>query len=320
MPETDKHSTKPQMGVFSRLHSRFKKNRLGELLVIHGKLTPAELNQALKDSRSEGVQLGQLLVSRNIITQNTIRATLMEQFALRCTMTAVAIFISIGSMGIAKQARAGQIQDAPARISVVQASFQKAAFHPKLFGATEKRSTSLKAFDKWTGMFDRFNASLNAPNAPAEITQFRQNLQTLKGMPLNKMATAVNNMMNQKRYVTDKANYGKNDYWATPVEFMQRGGDCEDFAIAKYTALRALGVPENRLRVAIVQDLEKNIPHAVLIVYTDQGPMLLDNQIKTAVNVNKVSHYKPIFSINQEAWWLHTMPKTGLTRMASAAQ
>jgi len=307
-------------GIFYKLQARFKRNRLGELLVLDGKLTPNQLQSALQDSKTSGLQLGQILVDQNIISKHAIRATLMEQFALRCTMTAVAIFISVGSMGIAKQARAGQIQDAPARISVVQASFQKAAYHPKLFGATEKRSTSLKAFDKWTGMFDRFNASLNSSSASPEITKFRNDIQQLKNLPLNKMASAVNDMMNKKRYITDKANYGKTDYWATPVEFMQRGGDCEDFAIAKYTALRALGVPENRLRVAIVQDLQKNIPHAILIVYTDQGPMLLDNQIKTAINVEKVSHYKPIFSINQDAWWLHTMPKNGLTRMASAAR
>ena len=170
-------------------------------------------------------------------------------------------------------------------------------------------------------MFDRFNASLNSGGANGEINKFRQDLQALKGMPMNKMVTRVNDMMNAKRYVTDKANYGKTDYWATPVEFFKKGGDCEDFAIAKYTALRALGVPENRLRIAIVQDLKKNIPHAVLIVYTDQGPMLLDNQIKTAMKADRVSHYKPIFSINQNAWWLHTAPKGGnVTRVASSSR
>jgi predicted transglutaminase-like cysteine proteinase len=127
-------------------------------------------------------------------------------------------------------------------------------------------------------------------------------------------------MMNKKRYVTDSANYGKSDYWATPIEFFQKGGDCEDFAIAKYTALRALGVPDNRMRIAIVQDQQKNVAHAILIVYTDQGAMILDNQLHAAVKAEKVSHYKPIFSINQNAWWLHTAPKSNVTRVASAAQ
>lgn len=307
-------------GVFSKLQARLRKNRLGELLVLDGVLSPAQLKQALKESQNSGRQLGTVLIADDLVSKTVIRRTLFEQFTLRCMMAGVAVFISIASMGFAKQARAGQIIDATAKISLVQGSFQKAAYHPKLFGATEKRSTSLKAFSKWTGMFKRFNASLNSPQAQGEIKKLQRNLEGLKGMPLPKMAASVNNMMNQKRYISDKANYGTNDYWATPVEFFQRGGDCEDFAIAKYTALRALGVPENRLRIAIVQDLQKNIPHAILIVYTDQGPMILDNQIKSAVKAEKVSHYKPIFSINQEAWWLHTMPRNGLTRVASAAR
>ncbi len=311
---------KNNKGVFSQLQARFRKNRLGELLILNGALTPHDLKAALEASKSQSRPLGTILVESNIVSRGKIRRTLFEQVALRCMTASVAVFISIASMGFAKQVRAGQLQDATARISLVQASFQKAAYHPKLFGAVEKRSTSLKAFDKWTGMFDRFNASLNSNQGGAEMQKFRSDIAALKGMSLPKMATAVNSMMNQKRYVTDSKNYGKTDYWATPVEFMKRGGDCEDFAIAKYTALRALGVPENRLRIAIVQDLQKNIPHAVLIVYTDQGPMLLDNQIKTAVKADRVSHYKPIFSINQEAWWLHTMPKNGVTRVASAAR
>lgn len=308
-------------GIFSKLKARLQKNRLGELLVLEGALTPQQLQEALAVSKQRGQQLGHVLVDDHIVSRGIIRRTLLEQFTLRCAMTAVAVFISLASMGAAKQARAGQMQDATTRIALVQQSFEKASYHPKLFGSTEKRSTSLKAFTKWTTMFDRFNASLNSGSSSSEINKFRQDLQTLKGMPMNKMVTRVNDMMNAKRYVTDKANYGQTDYWATPVEFFKKGGDCEDYAIAKYTALKALGIPENRLRIAIVQDLKKNIPHAILIVYTDQGPMILDNQIKTTIKADRVSHYKPIFSINQDAWWLHTAPKGGnVTRVASSSR
>ena len=308
------------MQVFS-YQARLRKNRLGELLVLDGILSPQQLDLALATSKSRGLQLGQVLVQDNIVSRNAIRRTLIEQFTLRCLMGGVAVFISLASMGFAKQARAGQIEDATARISLVQQSFEKASYHPKIFGSTEKRSTSLKAFTKWTTMFDRFNASLNSNSAESEIVQFKRDLESLKGLPLNKMVTKVNDLMNAKRYVSDQANYGQTDYWATPVEFFKKGGDCEDYAIAKYTALKALGVPENRLRIAIVQDMQKNIPHAILIVYTDQGAVILDNQIKTATNVDRVKHYKPIFSINQEAWWLHTAPKGGnVTRVASSSQ
>lgn len=312
---------KEHKGIFSGLKARLKKNRLGELLVLDGILTPQQLELALQTSRARGQQLGHVLVADNLVSRSAIRRTLFEQFTLRCLMTGVAVFISIASMGFAKQARAGQIQDATARISLVQQSFEKASYHPKLFGSTEKRSTSLKAFTKWTTMFERFNASLNSNSGSGEISKLQRDLQELKDMPLNKMVVRVNDMMNAKRYVTDQANYGQTDYWATPVEFLNRGGDCEDYAIAKYTALKALGVPENRLRIAIVQDLQKNVPHAILIVYTDQGAMVLDNQMKAAVSVDRVTHYKPIFSINQEAWWLHTAPKDGnVTRVASSSR
>jgi len=308
-------------GILSGLKTRLRKNRLGELLVLDGALTSSQLDLALATSKQRGQQLGHVLVADNIVSRNAIRRTLLEQFTLRCMMGGVAVFISLASMGFAKNARAGQIQDVTSKISLVQNSFEKASYHPKLFGSSEKRSSSLKAFTKWTSMFDPFNASLSSSNGKGEINKFKQDLQTLKNLPLNKMVTRVNDMMNAKRYVTDNANYGKTDYWATPVEFFQRGGDCEDFAIAKYTALKALGVPENRLRIAIVQDLQKNVPHAVLIVYTDQGAIVLDNQIKTATNINRISHYKPIFSINQNAWWLHTAPKGGnVTRVASSSR
>lgn len=316
----NKENKKLHRGILSGLKARLQKNRLGELLVLDGVLSPQQLKKALQESQHSGQQLGYVLVTENLVSPATIRRTLAEQFALRFMMAAVAIFISLASMGFAKQARAGQVQDVPAKISLVQGSFQKASHHPKLFGSTEKRSRSLKAFTKWTGMFKRFNAALNSTSAQGEIAKFRKDLVSLKGLPLNKMASRVNDMMNAKRYITDAKNYGQNDYWATPVEFFKRGGDCEDYAIAKYTALRMLGVPENRLRVAIVQDMQKNIPHAVLIVYTDRGAIVLDNQIKAATSASRIRHYKPIFSINQDAWWLHTAPRANVTVVASASR
>ncbi len=309
-----------QKGIFSNLQSRLRKNRLGELLVLDGFLTPSELKYALAGARQNGQQLGDYLVADNLVSRHAIRRTLVEQAMLRVMMAGIAIFISMASMGFAKKANAGQIQDATARIALTQTSFQNIEQHPKVFGSTEKKSHSLKAFTKWTSMFQRFNRSLNANSASPEINKFRTDLQALKNLPLNQMATRVNSLMNAKRYISDSANYGQNDYWATPVEFFKRGGDCEDFAIAKYTALRALGVPESRLRIAIVQDMQKNIPHAVLIVYTDQGPMILDNQIKKATQASRIKHYKPIFSINQDAWWLHTAPRGNVTVVASAAR
>ncbi|WP_350563201.1 transglutaminase-like cysteine peptidase, partial [Psychrobacter sp. CAL346-MNA-CIBAN-0220] len=56
------------------------------------------------------------------------------------------------------------------------------------------------------------------------------------------------------RYQTDILLWKQNDYWATPLETLGRGlGDCEDYAIAKYISLRALGVSDDKLRLIYVK-------------------------------------------------------------------
>ncbi|MGB0719470.1 MAG: transglutaminase-like cysteine peptidase, partial [Bdellovibrionales bacterium] len=194
--------------------------------------------------------------------------------------------------------------------------FGRVTNYPALMGMQEKRETDLSAFTKWSGMFARFDRELNDLKNKNIVQSWQRELMTYRGLSMKKTADAVNRLVNQKRYILDNNNWGKSDYWATPVEFLKRGGDCEDFAIAKYTALRSLGFPEERLRLAIVQDLQKNIPHAVLVVYTDEGAYLLDNQNKNLVSAEYGSRYKPIYSINRHAWWLHS--KGGKTLLASA--
>ncbi len=53
----------------------------------------------------------------------------------------------------------------------------------------------------------------------------------------------INTMVNRVRYMPDYLAYGKDDWWATPKEFFEKGGDCEDYAIAKMLMFNALGVP-----------------------------------------------------------------------------
>ena len=53
---------------------------------------------------------------------------------------------------------------------------------------------------------------------------------------------AVNRFVNGWAYRADADNYGRSDYWATPLEFFRRSGDCEDYVIAKYRSLRLLGL------------------------------------------------------------------------------
>ncbi len=316
------HRQTAHKGVLTGLKIRMHKNRLGELLVLDGFITTEELQQALAISKSSGMPLGQVLTSNKVVERDVIRQTLVEQFLLRFMMAILTVFISFAGMaGGTKTARAASIKDVPARVAFQQAAaIAPMGQYPKLFGSTEKQSNSLTAFTKWTAMFDRFDNALNTPGGQQSMNSFKTQLEFLRGLPMNKMVSGVNEIVNRVPYINDSNIYGQSDYWATPVEFLKNGGDCEDFAITKYVALRALGIPEERMRILILQDLQKNIPHAVLVVYTDNGAVLLDNQIKSVTSVDRISHYKPIFSINRDGWWLHTKPKGNVTVVASASR
>lgn len=316
------NSGKAKKGIFRILKSFLHHNRVGDILVLTGKITPAQLGQVMREERSSKYSkaaLGQALIDRGLITAKELRFALFKQKFIRTSIATCAVFISL-SAGAVKTAKAGGIKDVPGKIRLVKASAKTKSYgsygtYPALFGHSEQKSSELKAFTKWSDMFKRFENVIANGTGSAEISKLQSDLEGLRNASLVDQVKGVNKIMNKVRYITDNNNWGKSDYWATPVEFLKRGGDCEDFAIAKYTALRMLGVPEERLRVAIVQDTYKGIPHAVLIAYTDEGPMLLDNQIKEAIFTDTTRRYKPIYSINRHAWWLHK--EAAPTRVAS---
>lgn len=298
-------------GILNALKQRLDRNRLGDLLVSYGALTPQQLRYALVRQQTYGVPLGRVLLQERMIARQELYRALAEQWAFRTMTATMTVLLAMTVFGV-KPARAGAIRDVPAEITLVgvaNAAFSPVDQYPALFGSQERASANLKPFTKWTQMFDRFESGLKTSDGQATIRNFQHDLEGMKNLPLPAMAQKVNTLVNKTPYIEDSRKWGMSDYWATPVEFLNRGGDCEDFAISKYAALRALGVPEERLRIAIVHDLQKDIPHAILILYADDGAMILDNQSSEVRMARDVNRYKPIFSINRTAWWLHTKPQ-----------
>lgn len=303
-------------GVMRQIKALYGHNRLGEIMLIRGFITPSELHLALTEQKKSNKALGRVMIAQGAITYNELYGVLLSQIFLRFTATLLMFFFVFSSFGI-RRAKA-EIKDVPALISfnVAAGSYGHVVSYPGLFDSNEKRSGNLSAFTKWSGMFNRLERQINTSSGKIAVQKIQTAISDLQGLPLKSMAAKVNSIMNEKPYILDNRNWGQSDYWATPIEFMAKGGDCEDFAIAKYTALRALGVPEERMRVVIVQDTYKNIPHAVLVVYTNDGAYILDNQNKSLVDGERAGRYKPIFSINRTAWWLHTTPGSS-TQVAS---
>ena len=125
--------------------------------------------------------------------------------------------------------------------------------------------------------------------------------------------TLVNTFFNKNiRFGTDLEVWEQEDYWATPLETLGRGaGDCEDFAIAKYFSLVALGVPEPKLRFVYVRALLQQgqtlrvEPHMVLAYYTSPGaePLVLDNLASIIATASQRSDLTPVYSFNKEGYF-----------------
>lgn len=190
--------------------------------------------------------------------------------------------------------------------------FAAAQGYPALFGTREVRNANIAPFTKWTGMLGRqrpeprrYGEACQPRRGHCFVQEWRALVNQLRGQDPMRQLQQVNQFMNRMTYVEDIVNYGMADYWATPLEFLRNDGDCEDYAIAKYISLRELGFPQSDMRILVLNDLNLRVPHAILIVYLNGHAYVLDNQIQQVVTTDVIRHYQPIFSINEEAWWLH---------------
>jgi predicted transglutaminase-like cysteine proteinase len=179
-----------------------------------------------------------------------------------------------------------------------------------IFGSSQMANPDLSRFTKWNAAIRRIAASADARGAPCagdcDATDWRRAVLRLNGLDASRQLEAVNRLANRVAYVEDPVNYGVDDYWATPDEFFARGGDCEDYVIAKYAALRLLGWPAERLRMAVVYDTAREIMHAVLVVQVSGAAYMLDNRHARAMPAASMAHYRLIYTINEQAWWFHS--------------
>jgi predicted transglutaminase-like cysteine proteinase len=182
----------------------------------------------------------------------------------------------------------------------------------------EVRSRNIGMFYRWTGMLSRFSTEAHTldpvcgppPHTACKLKEWKDFLETVRDEPLLDKLKDVNRFMNKYPYVDDIVNWGYVNHWETPYEFQRVSGNCKDYAIAKFMSLRALGVPNSKMRITVLRDLNLGgIIHAVLVVSEGEKSYILDNQIKQVVTTDEVYHYEPIYSINEEYWWQHFMIK-----------
>jgi len=129
----------------------------------------------------------------------------------------------------------------------------------------------------------------------------QQSLDSVKqGTDLEKLE-AVNNFFNDVRYSSDLKTYDKTDYWATPWEFLGKDtGDCEDYVISKYFALKYLGIEPKKLFFTYVKSTKFKAPHMVLTYFKTprSEPLILDNYNRKIFPASKREDLTPIYNFN----------------------
>lgn len=144
-------------------------------------------------------------------------------------------------------------------------------------------------------------------DAEKRINSWQSLIESMGSSSTDQKLLAVNAFFNQLEFVDDIDHWGREDYWATPLETLRtNGGDCEDFTIAKYFTLREMDVPETSMRLAYVRSLTLNQPHMVLIYRKDPAAdsLVLDNLVNAIVPAAQRNDLVPIYSFNTLGLWI----------------
>lgn len=185
------------------------------------------------------------------------------------------------------------------------------------FGLTVKSVTTGEVFDKWNGLVADIRAESeiltrcrsDARRCPAAAKKFLDVIADGRAHDGRARIGIINRAINLAIQPTsDLAQWGVADRWSAPLATLTSGrGDCEDYAIAKYVALREAGIADSDVRLIIVRDLASGEDHAIVAVHADDNWIMLDNRRLTLLEDAAMQHVLPLFAFDD----------TGVKRFAS---
>ena len=102
------------------------------------------------------------------------------------------------------------------------------------------------------------------------------------------------------RSANDKEPDGARDEWTSPLAALAAGaGDCKQYAVVKYAALRDAGFSAGDLRLVILQMKPGRIRHAAVALRYDGRWLILDNRTLALVESRDVlGHYVPLYAFD----------------------
>ena len=138
---------------------------------------------------------------------------------------------------------------------------------PGSIGRVEPTGTA-RAVQAWFKFCERYGSECDVDaTQPSTVALTPRLWRTLN---------AVNRQVNSTiKPVTDMEHWGVVDRWDLPGD---GAGDCEDIQLLKRKVLAEQhGVPRRAMRMTVVID-EQGEGHAVLMIRTDEGELILDNK------------------------------------------
>jgi predicted transglutaminase-like cysteine proteinase len=177
------------------------------------------------------------------------------------------------------------------------------------FGLNTVPVPSGEVLSKWSGVKTDIRAEndilsrcrANAGPCPAAAQKFLAIVAQGRALTGRARIGIINRAINLAiRPMSDLAQWGVIDRWSAPLVTLATGrGDCEDYAIAKYVALKEAGIAAEDLRLVIVRDHAVGGDHAVVAARLDGDWIVLDNRWLTLVEDSQTRQMVPLFVLDQ---------------------
>jgi predicted transglutaminase-like cysteine proteinase len=177
------------------------------------------------------------------------------------------------------------------------------------FGLAAERVSEGEILSKWTGVESEIRKDeqilarcrKDASSCPLAAQRFLAIVDEGRARSGRARIGVINRAINLAIIPTsDLVQWGVVDRWSAPLEtFTTRRGDCEDYAIAKYVALRAAGVPPRDVKLVVVRNIDINENHAVVAVRLDSAWLILDNRSLALAPDREIWRATPVFEIDE---------------------
>jgi predicted transglutaminase-like cysteine proteinase len=194
---------------------------------------------------------------------------MMRRLALLCIGLVVGLALTAQSVGQA-HARASKSMAALPALSISNFSQTGSIARPPI---------------GWTQLCSTHPEDCESPPETLAIAHEQQVIPLTRDnwATLNRINSLVNDTIEQ---ISDLDHYGVLEWWAYPDDGK---GDCEDLQLLKRKLLMDAGMPRQTLMMTVVRDTHGE-GHAVLMVRTDRGDMILDSRTSTIKPWQKTSY------------------------------